>query len=165
MITVNCKNQELVFNNKIYRCAIGKNGFTNNKQEGDNMTPLGQFKLVELWYRADKINKPKTGLPIKIISKNDGWCDDINSDDYNLHINLPSDYSHENLYRNDNLYNLIVVLDYNYKPSIKGNGSAIFMHVAKERYTGTEGCIALAENDLLEILENCNTNTNINVLS
>ena len=79
---------QLTFVGKTYRCAIGKNGFAANKKEGDGCTPLGVFPLRELWYRADKLPAPKTDLPLKIITKNDGWCDDTKSPDYNKHITL-----------------------------------------------------------------------------
>lgn len=137
---------------KTYRCSIGKSGFSTDKKEGDGCTPIGVFLLRELWYRADKIEKPNTKLPVKIINKNDGWCDDVNSEDYNKHINLPYGFSHEKLWREDDVYDLIIPLGYNDNPIVKGKGSAIFMHVAKPDYSGTEGCVALNKDDLLEIL-------------
>ena len=172
---------KLTFAGKTYHCAIGKNGFSDNKKEGDGCTPLGIFPLRECWYRADKITKPQTNLPIKIITQNDGWCDDVTSPDYNRHIllSLPSslraqrsnpekkdwiatsstpprndniyNFSHEKLWRDDEVYDLIIPIGYNDLPIIAGKGSAIFIHVARENYEPTEGCVALKLSDLLEI--------------
>jgi len=143
---------KLFFAGKEYNCAIGKNGFSENKKEGDGCSPIGVFALRECWYRADKMPPPKTNLPIKIIHENDGWCDDVESEDYNKCVKLPYRFSHEKLWRSDHVYELIIPLGYNDSPIIKGAGSAIFMHIAREKYEGTEGCIALSLSDLLEIL-------------
>jgi L,D-peptidoglycan transpeptidase YkuD (ErfK/YbiS/YcfS/YnhG family) len=159
----------LYFNGKSYSCAVGKKGFSADKKEGDSCSPLGIFALRECWYRADKMpilnTAPTTQLPLKIITQNDGWCDDIGSVDYNKHVKLlpvmPSacscnddetTFSHEKLWREDDVYDLIIPISYNDAPVIAGVGSAIFLHIAKENYTGTEGCIALAKHDLLKIL-------------
>lgn len=150
--TIKVLGNQLAFVGRTYTCAVGKNGFSADKKEGDGCTPLGIFPLRECWYRADKIAAPQTNLPLKIITKNDGWCDDLNSPDYNKHIKLPYDSSHEKLWREDDVYDLIIPLGYNDSPIIRGKGSAIFLHIAKPDYCGTEGCIALAKNDLLEIL-------------
>jgi len=143
---------KLFFAGKEYKCAIGKNGFSKDKKEGDGCSPIGVFALRECWYRADKMPEPKTKLPLKIIQENDGWCDDVESGDYNKYVQLPYNFSHEKLWRYDNVYDLIIPLGYNDSPIIKGAGSAIFMHIARENYEGTEGCIALSHADLLEIL-------------
>ncbi len=143
---------KLTFAGKTYHCAVGKNGFLADKKEGDGCTPLGVFSLRELWYRADKIEKPQTNLPVKIIHENDGWCDDISSPDYNRHIKFPYNLSHEKLWRDDNVYDIIIPIGYNDSPVIIGKGSAIFIHIARENYEPTEGCVALKLPDLLEIL-------------
>lgn len=137
-----------------YRCAIGKSGFSGDKREGDGCTPLGSFVLRECWYRPDRIGTPQTRLPLHIIHETDGWCDDPRSAEYNRHILIPPPVgaSYEHLWRDDGVYDLIVPLGYNDDPVVPGKGSAIFMHVAKPDYAGTEGCVALALNDLLEIL-------------
>ncbi|MGB1360630.1 MAG: L,D-transpeptidase family protein [Alphaproteobacteria bacterium] len=150
LIIVN--DNQLILNNKVYKCAFGKNGFTENKQEGDNKTPIGKWKLNRLFYRADKIDLPQTKLPTTEINENMGWCDDVKSDKYNQLVELPFDYSHEKMYRGDDVYDIVIELDYNIKNPVKGNGSAIFFHIAKPDYTGTEGCIAINLNDMLEIL-------------
>lgn len=149
---IQVKGNELFFVGKTYKCAVGKGGFSADKKEGDGCTPIGVFPLRECWYRADKIAEPKTNLPLKIITQNDGWCDDANSPDYNRHVKLPYDFSHEKLSRDDDVYDLIITLGYNDSPIIPGKGSAIFMHVARAGYEPTEGCVALKLQDLLEIL-------------
>lgn len=155
---------QLFFAGKVYKCAFGKNGFSANKKEGDGCTPLGVFLLRECWYRADKIGIPKTSLPLKIISENDGWCDDVASLEYNQHIIIAGGSPrHEKLWRDDGVYDLIIPLGYNDEPIITGKGSAIFMHIAKPDYSGTEGCIALALPDLLEIISQVSTDCNIEI--
>ena len=149
---IQVKGSELFFAGKTYHCAIGKGGFSADKKEGDGCTPLGIFQLRECWYRADKIAKPESNLPLKIITQNDGWSDDAGSPDYNKHIKLPYNFSHEKLWRDDDVYDLIIPLGYNDSPIIPGKGSAIFMHVARNNYKPTEGCVALKFIDLLEIL-------------
>jgi L,D-peptidoglycan transpeptidase YkuD (ErfK/YbiS/YcfS/YnhG family) len=149
------KGNKLFFNGKAYRCAIGKGGFSADKHEGDGATPLGRFALRECWYRADRLQKPKTGLKTRAISKQDGWCDDPESPAYNKHVTLPCSFSHEELWRQDSRYDLIVPLGYNDEPVLPGKGSAIFLHVAAPDYAATEGCVALAQGDLLEVLASC----------
>ncbi len=153
----------LSFHGKEYRCAIGKGGFSADKREGDGCTPLGGFALRECWWRPDRVQAPKTGLPLKEIHEKDGWCDDPKSTNYNLHIKRPFAYSHEALWRDDHRYDLIVPLGYNDDPAIPGRGSAIFMHIAAPDYTPTEGCVALSCPDLLEILALCDTGTSIEI--
>lgn len=143
---------EMQAGGKTYRIAIGKGGFAAKKSEGDHATPLGEFTLRECWFRADKLGAPKTGLPLREIQKRDGWCDDPQHADYNRHVKLPFGASHENLWREDDRYDLVIPLGYNDNPPVAGLGSAIFMHIAEENYGGTEGCVALAKDDLLEIL-------------
>ena len=142
----------LSWNGNTYRCAIGKGGFSSAKKEGDGATPLGTFAMRECWYRPDRVSAPKTNLPLKIIQQDDGWCDDPESPDYNRHIKLPFAFSHEKLWQEDGVYDLIVPLGYNDDPVIPGKGSAIFLHCARSGYQPTEGCVALVRGDLLELL-------------
>lgn len=141
-------------NHITYPCAWGKAGVSQTKQEGDNTTPIGKFKLREIYYRADRIPAYliKTSLPINIITRDDAWCDDVDSKSYNQHIKLPFKGSYENLWRNDALYDVVIVIGYNDKPIKTGKGSAIFLHIAQNQYQPTHGCITLAKNDLLAIL-------------
>jgi len=135
-----------------YRCAIGKGGFSANKREGDGCTPLGCFSLRECWYRPDLLKVPETQLPLRVIAKNDGWCDDPAHADYNRHVKLPFVASHEVLWREDGAYDLIIPLGYNDNPVVKGRGSAIFLHCAKPGFQPTEGCVALSREELLALL-------------
>jgi len=146
-----------------YRCALGKAGINKKIKEGDNVTPKGVFKITKIYYRADKIKSIKTNIKKIKIRKNMGWCDDPVSRFYNQQIKLPNKYSHEKLYRNDDLYDLIAVLNYNTNPIIKNKGSAIFMHIAKNSYKKTEGCIALKKENLIKILGQIKKNTKIKI--
>ena len=153
----------LQFRGKTYDCAIGKGGFSSHKKEGDGATPLGRFPLRQCFYRADKVGMPKTGLPVFPVTEHDGWSDDPADPAYNSQVSLPYSYSHERLWRDDNVYDVIVPLGYNDAPPEAGLGSAIFMHVAKPGYEPTEGCVALALPDLLEILEGVDTTSIIEI--
>ena len=133
------------------------------KVEGDGVTPIGNFPLRRVLYRADRIKAPKTGLPVAAVSNMDGWCDDPDHPDYNQPISFPFHNSAERLWREDHLYDLIVVMGHNDDPVIPGNGSAIFLHVAKDNYAPTEGCIAFTLNDLLAILKNSSTETMVSL--
>jgi L,D-peptidoglycan transpeptidase YkuD (ErfK/YbiS/YcfS/YnhG family) len=166
MIRVNASKKELICEGKTYPCAIGKDGYciAEEKQEGDGKTPLGTYALRELFYRGDKFEAvPVTLLPVKRLHENDGWCDEPGDLKYNKYVTLPYSASHEELFRDDDVYDLIIPLGYNDNPPVAGKGSAIFMHVAKEGYTPTEGCVALKKEDLLEVLFNCTPNTQIEI--
>lgn len=142
------------FHHKVYRCALGKNGVSTSKQEGDLKTPEGKFPLRCLYYRPDKfLQGVKTQLPQEPLHTDFGWCDDPTSPYYNQLIHLPFSKSHEILWRKDDIYDLIVVVGYNDHPVHKKRGSAIFIHVARDNYAPTYGCIAFSKKDLLEILE------------
>ncbi|MBI5913024.1 L,D-transpeptidase family protein [Candidatus Azambacteria bacterium] len=151
----------LLWKDREYRCALGKNGVTAHKKEGDGATPVGCFPVRKILYRSDRMEKPTTDILLEPIAPTDGWCDDSNDDNYNRLVMLPYHASHERLWREDNLYDLIVVLGYNDEPPIPGKGSAIFMHVARPNYTPTAGCIALALSDLLEIIKTINQSTRV----
>ena len=157
------KSGYLEYKNLKFRCALGKAGIKKKKKEGDNITPEGTFKIIRVYYRRDKIKNISTLIKKKEIKKKIGWCDDPVSSFYNKEIKLPSKFSHEKLYRKDNLYNLILVLNYNINPIIKNKGSAIFIHIAKKNYEPTAGCIALKKRDLVELLENIKKNTKIKI--
>lgn len=143
----------LSYGGKTFRCALGRGGVVADKQEGDGATPFGCFPIRDVLYRADKLSVPATCFPVSPIQENDGWCDDVNDPQYNKMIELPYTASHEKLWREDNLYDVIVTLGYNDDPVVKGKGSAIFMHVARPDYSPTAGCVALSLPDLLQILQ------------
>lgn len=161
--TIKIIRNTLSFAGKTYTCAVGKNGFSDDKKEGDGCSPIGKFLLRECWYRADKMPAPRTNLPLKIITQNDGWCDDENSPDYNQHIKSPYGLSHEKLWRDDDIYDIIIPIGYNDAEVVAGKGSAIFLHIAKQNYSGTKGCIALSKPDLLEILPKLSPQTYIEI--
>lgn len=162
MIIIN-KFGYLKYKDLKFKCALGKAGIGEKNKEGDNITPKGTYKIVKIYYRADKIKKISVKLKLIKINKKIGWCDDPKSKFYNQEIKLPSKYSHEKLYRKDCIYDIIIVLNYNTNPTIKNKGSAIFIHIAKNKYTKTQGCIALRKTHLLFILEKINKNTKIKI--
>ncbi|MDR3581900.1 MAG: L,D-transpeptidase family protein [Candidatus Pacebacteria bacterium] len=142
----------LTWQGREYQCSLGAGGIIKHKMEGDRATPAGCFPLRYIWHRADRIPKIETELPLKALGPNNAWCDDPNDSSYNQPVELPYRASTEHLWRDDNIYDVIVVLGYNDNPVIPGKGSAIFMHVARKNYSPTDGCVALALDDLLEIL-------------
>lgn len=156
---------ELVWKDKRFKCALGRGGISKDKKEGDGTTPTGCFLVRKVFYREDRLVKPITNLPAQVLTPEDGWCDDLNDSNYNKHVKLPYPASHENLWREDNLYDIIVVLGYNDDPPVSGKGSAIFMHVARPDYSPTAGCIALSLPDLLELLEELNTDNKVCVFN
>ena len=141
-----------------FRCVIGKNGLKKNKIEGDGSTPIGKFKLLNLYYRKDKIKYIKTKLTKIFIKKNLGWCDDVKSKFYNKPITINKNIKHEKMFRYDKKYNLVIVLDYNFRKPVIGKGSAIFIHITND-YKPTVGCIALKKRDLLILLKIISKNT------
>ena len=147
-----------------FRCSLGKAGIKKKIKEGDNITPKGKFKILKIYYRSDRIKKFTTKIKIIKIKKNMGWCDDPKSSLYNKEIKLPFNFSHENLYRNDHLYDLILVLNYNTSPIKKNKGSAIFFHIANKSYKKTKGCVALKKADLIYLVSKIKKNTIIKII-
>ncbi len=137
------------------RCALGRGGISSDKREGDGATPAGRFALREAFYRADRIERPETRLPLRAIAETDGWCDDPADAAYNRLVGLPYPGRHERLWREDGLYDLVIVVGYNDDPPVAGRGSAIFIHAAAPGYAPTEGCVALELGDLLALAADC----------
>jgi L,D-peptidoglycan transpeptidase YkuD (ErfK/YbiS/YcfS/YnhG family) len=162
MIIIN-KSSYLKYKNFRFRCALGKTGIGKKKIEGDNITPKGLYKIVKIYYRKDRIKKISSKFELIKITKNIGWCDDPNSEKYNQIINLPTKYGYEKLYRKDNIYDLILVLNYNMNPVVKNKGSAIFIHIAKKEYQPTQGCIALKKDNLVKLISKINKNIKIKI--
>jgi L,D-peptidoglycan transpeptidase YkuD (ErfK/YbiS/YcfS/YnhG family) len=162
MIFIN-KSGYLEYKDLKFRCALGKAGVKRKKVEGDNITPIGTFKINNIYYRRDHIKKIFSKFKLIEIKKNMGWCDDPKSKQYNQLIRLPNKYKHEKLYRKDNIYDLILVLNYNTRPILKNRGSAIFIHVATKNYRKTAGCIALKKKHLIRLVEKINKKTKINI--
>ncbi len=152
----------LIFDDFKFQCSIGEKGIKVNKIEGDKSTPKGTFLLKEVYYRADRIKNLKTKLKLKKIYPYMGWCDDPLSKSYNSLINIRKKVHHEKMFRKDNKYDIVVILDYNLKKPIPYKGSAIFIHLTKN-YKSTSGCISLLKKDLLIILKLVNKRTMINI--
>ena len=163
-MNIELKNKFLYFKNYKLRCAIGKRGISSDKLEGDKKTPKGEFKLKYILYRKDRIINIKTKLKKIVIKKKMLWCDDPNSSYYNKIINYPSKYRAEKLWRNENIYDIIIVIDYNLNPVIKNKGSAIFLHIAKNNYKPTRGCVAISKKDVKFLLSKINKKTKLKIL-
>jgi len=155
------KNRFLYFLNYKLKCSIGKSGITNKKKEGDNKTPRGKFKFKYILYRKDRIISLKTRLKTVKIKKNMGWCDDIKSKYYNQLVKTPFKHSYEKLWLTENIYDIILVINYNMDPIIKNKGSAIFLHICKKKYTPTKGCVAINKKDMINLLVNVKNNTKL----
>ena len=155
----------LTYKNYKLKCALGKRGIGYKKKEGDLITPVGKYKIKYILYRKDRIKKIYTKIRTIVIKKNMAWCNDPESKDYNKLIKLPSDFSFENLYKKENIYDIVLVLDYNMNPIIKNKGSAIFIHVAKKNYKKTEGCMALRKIHLLKIIKLLESNTKVKIVN
>lgn len=143
----------LDFHGKRFDCALGKDGVTTQKREGDHKTPVGRFALRELLFRPDRFGAaPATKLAARALTQSDGWCDDPADPFYNRAVALPYPASAERLWREDTVYDLIIPLGYNDNPPVAPLGSAIFIHIARPDFAGTEGCVALARADLIDLL-------------
>ena len=153
----------LTYNNYKVKCALGKRGIGNKRREGDFITPKGNFKIKYILYRKDRIKRIQSKIKKIIIKKNMGWCDDPLSKDYNKLIKIPSEYNYEKLYKKDNVYDIILVLNYNMNPVVKNKGSAIFIHVTKRNYKKTEGCVAIKKIHLLKIIKELKNSTKIKI--
>ena len=147
------KNKEyLIVDEFKFKCSIGKKGLNSKKMEGDHCTPIGVFKIGKVYYRPDRVEKPDTSLKTKKITKNMGWCDDSYNKNYNKEIVLNKKNKGEKLFRKDNAYDVLIVIEYNTNKTKPFKGSAIFIHLTKN-YGPTKGCIALKKNDLLILLK------------
>jgi L,D-peptidoglycan transpeptidase YkuD (ErfK/YbiS/YcfS/YnhG family) len=142
----------LIWRGQAMSCALGKGGVKVDKVEGDGATPAAILPLRRVLYRADRVHPPRCRVPIEPIAQNDGWCDDPLDKAYNRLIRLPYDAHHEALWRRDEIYDVVAVLGWNDAPVVKGRGSAIFLHLARQDYAPTEGCVALKLPDLERLL-------------
>ena len=136
----------------------------HKKKEGDLITPLGTYKISQLFYRKDRVKKLFSKIKKIEIKKNMGWCNDSKSSKYNRLIRYPFKFNSEKLYRKDNIYDIILVLNYNTNPIKKNKGSAIFIHVAKKKFEKTEGCLAISKKQLKEIVKFINKKTKVIIL-
>lgn len=151
----------LIARNRMIPVTLGRGGIRADKREGDGATPAGTFRPVRLWWRADRLPRPRTLLPVRRIRPNDAWCEDPADRRYNRPIRLGGDHAGDRLRRNDHLYDLIVEIDHNTRPRIAGRGSAIFIHVARPDRGPTAGCIGLRRPDLLRLLAKIGPKTRI----
>ena len=145
------------------KCALGKRGIGSKKKEGDLITPTGQYKIKYILYRKDRIKKIQSKIRKIVINKNMGWCDDPRSKKYNKLVNLPFNDNYEKLFKRQNIYDIILVLNYNMSPIRKNKGSAIFIHIAKKNYEKTKGCIAIKKVELLKILKEIKISTRVKI--
>ena len=151
----------LTYQNNKVKCAIGKRGIGKKQKEGDQITPRGTFRIKNILYRKDKINYFRSVIKKTPIKKNMGWCDDPKSKDYNKLIKYPFNYKSEKLYRSNNIYDIILVLDFNMHPIKKNKGSAIFIHISNNKYSPTQGCIAIKKKELLKLIKFIDKKTKI----
>ena len=161
-ILINNKNI-LILDNFKFKCCVGKFGLAKHKYEGDKKTPKGVYSIENLYYRNDRLIKPFTKLKCIPIKKNMGWCDDIkNPESYNKLIKINKKIKHEKLYRNDQKYDLIIPIKYNFKKREIGKGSCIFLHITKD-FRPTAGCIAIKKKDFIILLKLINSKTKISI--
>ncbi len=158
----------LSFEGETIACALGRSGIIANeeKTEGDGATPAGVWPLHRILFRPDRLAEPASGLPVNAINSSDGWCDDPTDAHYNQPVKLPYPASTESLWRNDELYNICVILGHNDDPVVPYRGSAIFFHVAKEKdgeLSATEGCVALPQKTLVRLLTKCGPGTTMDI--
>jgi L,D-peptidoglycan transpeptidase YkuD (ErfK/YbiS/YcfS/YnhG family) len=148
---------------KTFRVALGRSGIRALKREGDGGTPKGTFRPVRLWWRADRLPKPATQLPVRPIAPDDAWCEDPSDRRYNRAFKRSANEPGDRLRREDGLYDLIIEIDHNTRPRVAKLGSAVFIHVARAAFGPTAGCVALRRNDLLQVLSRIGPKTRIQI--
>jgi L,D-peptidoglycan transpeptidase YkuD (ErfK/YbiS/YcfS/YnhG family) len=141
--------------------ALGRGGIIANKREGDGGTPKGTFRPRRLWWRADRHPRPATFLPIRAIRPEDAWCENPHSRHYNRPVRLDRDQGGDRLKRDDHLYDFIVEIDHNTSPRIAGRGSAVFLHLARENFSPTAGCVSMRKSAMLHLLRRLGPQTRI----
>jgi L,D-peptidoglycan transpeptidase YkuD (ErfK/YbiS/YcfS/YnhG family) len=146
---------------QIIPVALGRVGIVANKREGDSGTPKGTFRPRRLWWRADRHKRPETFLPIRAIGSEDAWCEDPHSRNYNRPIRLDRDHIGDRLKRDDHLYDFVIELDHNTSPRIAGRGSAVFLHLAREKFSATAGCVSMTKPAMLRLLRRLGPQTKI----
>ena len=148
---------------RTFVCALGRSGISSSKREGDGATPLGSMHLVDAYYRPDRVPVRTAAFAMRPLTAKSGWCDAPGDRNYNCPVTLPYSASHEAMRRKDGLYDVVIVLDYNLRPRLKGRGSAIFFHMAKPGLAPTEGCVALPAAVLLRLLPHLSQKTMLTV--
>lgn len=158
-------HNQLSWGNKTFDCTWGRGGIRVEKEEGDGATPVGTFPFRRVFYRGDRMERPETLLPLQVLSEQDGWCDDVNDVHYNQYVTLPYGGRHEKLWREDHVYDLILVVGHNDDPIKLGQGSAIFVHLLRAEGLPTEGCVALHPQDLLKVIKESTQNSSLVVIA
>jgi L,D-peptidoglycan transpeptidase YkuD (ErfK/YbiS/YcfS/YnhG family) len=141
--------------------ALGRSGIKANKREGDGGTPKGTFRPRRLWWRADRHKRPRTFLPVRAIGSEDAWCEDPQSRHYNQPVRRQRDQASDRLRRDDHLYDFIVEIDHNSSPRVAGRGSAVFLHLVRENFGPTAGCVSMTRSAMLRLLERLGPRTKI----
>lgn len=144
-----------------FRCSLGRSGRKYSKREGDGATPMGSWGLRRLFYRADRMRPPQSGLAGRPIGDFDGWCETVGDRNYNRLVPIPYATSHEFMKRTDRLYDVVVELSHNERPRVQGHGSAVFFHLRQPDGGPTAGCIAVSLKDMKTILQRCGRKTRI----
>ncbi|MEP3277886.1 MAG: L,D-transpeptidase family protein [Stappiaceae bacterium] len=147
-----------------FYCALGRSGINAQKREGDGHTPAGSFRLLAAFYRPDRVMRPITGLPLKALKRDDGWCDAPEDPRYNRSVKIPCSSSCENMWRSDGLYDLGVILDQNFTTRKRFGGSAIFFHVASAGLNPTEGCVAVPLETMTRLICEADRETRMRIL-
>jgi L,D-peptidoglycan transpeptidase YkuD (ErfK/YbiS/YcfS/YnhG family) len=143
------------------KVALGRGGIRANKREGDGGTPKGTFHLRRLWWRADRHPRPRTHLPVRAIGPADAWCEDASDRRYNQPVRLNAQQRGDRLTRDDHLYDFIIEIDHNTKPRIAGRGSAVFLHLARQDFSPTAGCVSMTKGAMLRLLARLGPQTKI----
>jgi len=141
--------------------ALGRGGIRANKREGDGGTPRGTFRPRQLWWRADRHPRPRSFLPIRAIRPEDAWCEDPANRHYNQAVRLERGQGGDRLTREDHLYDFIVEIDHNSSPRIAGRGSAVFLHLARDNFGPTAGCVSMRKSAMLHLLRRMGPETRI----
>ena len=156
-------NGTVEWRGNIIPCAIGASGMTSDKREGDQATPVGCFALRRVYYRADRVSRPRTSLPVDPLDPLDAWSDDPDDPAYNSLVRQPYRTSVELMWREDHVYDIVVPVGFNDDPAVPGKGSAIFLHIARPDFSPTQGCVAVSVENLLRILADCDQTTRISI--
>jgi L,D-peptidoglycan transpeptidase YkuD (ErfK/YbiS/YcfS/YnhG family) len=143
--------------------ALGRGGIKADKREGDGATPRGRFQPIRLWFRADRLQRPSTLLPVRTIRRADAWCEDPTDRRYNRSFRRSANEPGDRLWRDDHLYDLVIEIDHNTRPCVAGRGSAVFIHLARPGYAPTAGCVALPRSAMRRLLGRIGPNTLITV--
>ena len=152
IVTRNGDGWQASYGGRVWRAAVGRSGIHRDKVEGDGVSPAGRWPIRKVLYRPDKLSAPVSVFETAAIAPHDGWCDAPEHPAYNRPVQLPFAASHETLWRDDDLYDIVVILGHNDDPVVPGSGSAIFLHVASAGYGSTAGCASMTRADLLEFL-------------